>query len=269
MTDPAKPAPGLVPYAVNSPLWSDGAAKERFVSIPEGEKIHVLDCALEPTKCVDTGLGGSGGDDGHWQMPIGTVLVKSFSVKGQRIETRLFMRRSETAWKGFSYEWNEAGTEASLLPGAKERQLDGQVWHYPSRGQCLECHTKAGGRSLGPTTAQMNADYAYADGTMNQLAKFQALGLFDAAPKSMPAYPDPYGAAGTVEQRARSYLQANCAICHRPGGDFGSVDMRFTTDFADMKLCNEPSERDTQLVPEFRLVPTQPAESSLSRQASR
>ncbi len=270
MVDFTQPAPGLVPYRVNSALWSDGAVKHRFLKLPPGGKIHVLDCAVEPDECKAIGLGGSGADEGHWGMPVGTVLVKNFSVGGKRIETRLFMRRTARVWKGFSYEWNEAETEATLLgdeaalADGKDRQLTDQVWHYPGRGQCLDCHTDPAGRSLGPTTAQMKGDFPYADGTMDQIAKFEQLGLFDAPPKAIPAYPDPYGAVGTLEQRARSYLHTNCAICHRPGGEFSTVDMRFVTDLADMSLCNADSERDTGLVPAKRLVPTKPAESSLS-----
>ncbi len=265
MTDPSKPAPGLVPYSVNSPLWSDGASKERFVKVPAGMKIHALDCDVDTAECAAPAEGGSGADEGHWGMPVGTVLVKNFSIDGARIETRLLIRMAETTWKGFSYEWNDAGTEANLLADEKDKPVGSQTWHYPSPSQCLECHTKAGGRSLGPTTAQMDLDYDYADGTMNQIEKFASLGLFDATPKAIPAYPPPSGTA-SVEERARSYLQTNCAICHRPGGPLSDVDFRFITAFADMKLCNVPIERGTgdPLLPQVRLVPGMPGDSSLS-----
>ena len=271
MADPTKPASGLVPYAVRSALWSDGAAKERFMRIPDGAKIHVLDCAVEVDACKPPGLGGSGEDDGHWDMPVGTVLVKNFSIDGKHIETRLFMRRSAsnlTGWKGFSYEWNDAQTEANLLPDdatGKDKPVGNapQVWHYPSRSQCMDCHTRYAGRSLGPSTQQLNSDFAYADGTMNQIAKLTQLGLFEAAPKTMAGYPDPFGSDATLEQRARSYIQSNCAICHRPGGEFSSIDMRYTTAFADTKLC-EKIERDTGKVPDYRLTPGKPAESTMS-----
>lgn len=266
MADPSQPAPGLVPYSVLSALWSDGATKERFVRVPDGAKIHAVDCAVDVDACADPGTGGDGLDDGHWDMPIGTVLVKSFSIEGKRIETRLLMRRTSLIWKGFSYEWNEAGTEADLLSDdaeGKDKEVGaGQIWHYPSRSQCLECHTRYAGRSLGPSTRQLSSDYEYADGVMNQIEKFQQLGLFDAPPKALAGYPDPFG-AGTLEERARSYLQTNCAICHRPGGEFSTVDMRFGTAFADTNLCGQ-SERDTGLVPDYRVVPGEPESSALS-----
>jgi uncharacterized repeat protein (TIGR03806 family) len=267
MADPTQPAPGLVPYSVRSALWSDAATKERFVRIPDGMKIHAVDCTTDTELCGDPGTGGDGLDDGHWDMPIGTVLVKNFSIEGKRIETRLLMRRSTRAWKGFSYEWNDAGTEATLLPDAGEGKdkpvgTGTQVWHYPSRSQCLECHTQYAGRSLGPSTRQLNSDYPYAEGAMNQVAKFSELGLFDAPPKDLPGYPDPFG-TGTLEERARSYLQTNCAICHRPGGEFSTLDLRFDTPLADTGLCDK-SERDAGLVPEDRLVPGNPDESAIS-----
>ncbi|HYJ11699.1 MAG TPA: hypothetical protein VEX18_21900 [Polyangiaceae bacterium] len=263
MADPTKPAPGLVPYSVQSALWSDGAEKERFLRIPDGAKIHPVDCATEPDLCADPGSGGEGLDDGHWDLPIGTVLVKNFSLEGKHIETRLLMRRNSRTWKGFSYEWNDDGTEANLLPEGKNKPVGTgtQVWQYPSRAACLECHTQYAGRSLGPNTRQLNADHAYAEGTMNQVAKFTELGLFDVPPKDLPGYPDPYG-TGTLEERARSYLQTNCAICHRPGGEFSTVDMRFGTALAETNLCGA-SEHDESLAA-YRLVPGQPTLSSMS-----
>jgi uncharacterized repeat protein (TIGR03806 family) len=215
-------------------------------------------------------MGGTGEDDGHFQFPIGTVLVKSFSIEDKLIETRLLMRRTSMVWKGFSYEWNDDETEATLLedaefPMGKDKPVGSgaQVWHYPGRGQCLECHIRYAGRSLGPSTPQMNSDFAYADGTMNQLARLEQLGLFDASPKQLPGLPDPFG-TDPLEQRARSYMQTNCAICHRPGGEFSTVDMRFATPLADGALC-DVIERDMGTgVPLYRLVPGNPALSAMS-----
>ncbi len=265
MTDPTKPAPGLIPYDVTSPLWSDGAVKERFVFIPAGSTIHVKSCTTEPDTCMPPEMGGSGTDEGHWDMPVGTVLVKNFSVGGKRIETRLLMQRNATTWKGFSYEWNDEGTDATRLSAELDKDLGTQVWHYPSSSQCLECHTKGAGRSLGPSTPQMNKDFAYADGTMNQIEKFASLGLFDTAPAMIAGFPDPYGTA-PLEERVRSYFQTNCSICHRPGGTLSDIDFRFTTPYADMDLECAAIARGTgdPLLPQVRLVPGSPEESSLS-----
>ncbi len=266
MTNPTQPMPGFIPYSVRSPLWSDAADKHRFLRIPSGSKIHVVDCSspAEAAACADDSVGG---DDGHWQMPVGAVLVKNFSIGGTIIETRLVMRRSMTRWLFYGYEWNEAATEATLLPDddvGKARQVGTQTWQYPGRTQCAQCHTPGAGFSLGPSTPQLDSDFAYAEGTMNQVEKFAALGLLDAPPKDLPGYPDPSGAE-SLEARTLSYLQANCAICHRPTGEYSGMDMRWGTPLAAMKLC-ELSERDAGKngLPKYRVVPGNPEQSSMS-----
>jgi uncharacterized repeat protein (TIGR03806 family) len=263
--DPKLPAPSLIPYDVNSALWSDGAAKERYVSLPPGSKIGVKDCDVAPATCMPVEDGGTGEEEGHWDLPVKTVLVKTFLLDGKRVETRLLMRFATSTWLGFSYEWNDAETDATLLADFKDKPIGDQTWHYPSRSQCLECHTKAGGRSLGLTTRQLDRMHSYPDGAMNQVEKFVALGYLDAMPKALAAYPDPFG-AGPLEDRARSYLQTNCAICHRAGGTVSDVDLRYTTSFADTTLCNTMVIKGTgdPMLPQIRLVPGDPTMSNLS-----
>jgi hypothetical protein len=263
--DPKLPAPGLIPYSVNSALWSDAAAKERYVSLPPGAVITPKDCDLDPDSCLPVEEGGGGEDEGHWDLPVGTVLVKVFLLDGKRIETRLLMRFAGTTWIGFSYEWDDAETDATLLPDFKDKEIGSQTWHYPSPSQCLECHTKAGGRSLGLTTRQLDRDFDYPEGTMNQIEKFVELGYLTAMPKDLGAYPDPFGTA-PLEDRARSYLQTNCAICHRAGGTVSDVDLRYETSFAGTTLCNGAVIKGTgdPVLPQIRLVPGSPAESNIS-----
>jgi hypothetical protein len=114
-------------------------------------------------------------------------------------------------------------------------------------------------------TRQLDREYTYADGKMNQLDKFVALGFLDAKPKALTAYPDPAGTAA-LDTRARSYLQTNCSICHRAGGTISDVDLRFVTSFKDTKLCNQSVIRGTgdPKLPQIRLVPGKPDKSSLS-----
>jgi hypothetical protein len=264
-SDPKRPAPSLIAYDVNSPLWSDAAAKERYVSLPPGTKIGVKDCDVDPAKCAPIEDGGTGEEEGHWDLPVKTVLVKTFIIDGKRVETRLLMRFAATTWLGFSYEWNDEETDATLLADFKDKPVGDQTWHYPSRSQCLECHTKAGGRSLGLSTRQLDRMHPYPEGAMNQVEKFVALGYLDAMPKALDAYPDPFG-SGPLDQRARSYLQTNCSICHRAGGTVSDVDLRFTTSFADTTLCNGMVIKGTgdPLLPQVRLVPGSPETSNLS-----
>lgn len=266
MTEPSKPAPGLIPYTVRSPLWSDAADKHRFVRLPADGKIRVLDCSTQAAACSGD---SAGGEDGHWEFPPGTALVKNFAIEGKLIETRLIFRRSMTRWLFYGYEWNDAGTEATLLPDdtdGKDKPVGtaSQVWHYPGRQQCPQCHTAGAGFSLGPSTPQLNSDFAYADGSMNQLEKFKQLGAFETPPAAVTGYPDPAG-TDTVEKRALSYMEANCAICHRPAGEYAALDLRWGVAFDKTGLCL-PIDRDAENpdMPKTRLVPGDPTKSAIS-----
>lgn len=252
--DPRQPAPGLIPYDVASPLWSDGADKRRFLALPEGTRI------------------GAAMPD-HWDLPVGTVLVKTFLLGGRHIETRLLVRQNAFTWKGYSYEWNEAQTEATLLDdvvgGLKKPVPSGnggtQPWHFPSRAQCLQCHTIAAGVSLGPSATQLDGDFTYPTGiTSNQVDTLAHIGLFDGVPARAPALAAPHGAAAVAE-RARSYLHVNCAICHRPEGSFDGIDLRRDTPLAQTGLCNQPPTKGDLGVPgALRVVAGDPGRSLMS-----
>jgi uncharacterized repeat protein (TIGR03806 family) len=249
-SDPRSPAPGLIPYGVNSPLWSDGADKVRFMALADGTTIDV-------------------GDDGHFELPIGTVLMKTFRVGGKPVETRLLMRHDDGAWAGYSYEWLDDQSDALLLSSSKEKRLGGQTWHYPSRGQCLLCHNAAAGHSLGLELGQLDGDFVYVatKRVSNQLETLDHIGMFSArlGPRAVVAYPDPQGTA-PIDQRARAYLHANCSICHRPDG-LGIVDMdlRISRSLAETHTCNvEPTEGDLGVAGARRLVPGVPERSMLS-----
>jgi uncharacterized repeat protein (TIGR03806 family) len=248
-TDPTALAATVIPYEVASPLWSDGADKRRGLALPDGAKIHVNDCAAEPDACPE-----GTGDDGRWVFPVGTVMVKSFLFDGKLVETRLLVHAGADQWNGYSYRWNEEQTEATVNgPDRVDARFDTGArtvdWHYPSRLDCTTCHTKEGGFTLGPTTRQLNRSAGVLDQSApNQIDDFVARGLLDApvpapylAPLPTP-YPSQAGnppAGATVEARARSYLQANCAFCHRPDDYvFPNIDLRFGTPLAEMHVCN-------------------------------
>ena len=254
--DVKKPAAGLVPYGVNAALWSDGASKERWLAVPDGKSIGVSDV------------------DGDFDFPSGSVLVKTFSLGGKRIETRLFMRHDDGGWNGYTYEWLDDESDAVLLPAGKTKTVGMQTWTYPSRSDCVSCHTDAAGRSLGLELGQLNGEYTYpsTNRISNQLKTLDHIGMFD-KPLGKPvdqilAYPDPYGTAA-VDQRARAYLHSNCSNCHRPkGGGRGNMDLRFGTAFTDTKSCNViPEAGDIGVAGAMLFVPGNPAKSLLSVRA--
>ncbi|HEY0189974.1 MAG TPA: PQQ-dependent sugar dehydrogenase, partial [Kofleriaceae bacterium] len=228
-TDATKPAAGLIPYTVASPLWADGADKGRWLGLPDGKTITIT-------------------ADNDFDLPIGSVAVKEFAVGGVPIETRLFMRHADGGWAGYTYEWDADGKDATLLTGAKTKQIAaGRTWSYPSRSQCLQCHSQAAGGTIGLEVAQLNSDEVYTSTNRqsNQLATLDHIGVFTtplaADPSTLPKLVKPTGADGSVEDRSRSYLHANCAHCHRPGGGGqGTMDLRYANALANTKTCNAP-----------------------------
>jgi uncharacterized repeat protein (TIGR03806 family) len=234
-----QPAPGLVEYDVQSPLWSDGARKRRFLALPGQARI-----AFDATA--------------PWAFPVGTVLVKHFEIDlpagpPMRLETRVLMLRT-TGWQGVTYRWNGAGTDADLLqtggdvtfmaqpPGEAPRQ---QTWHFPSEAECYQCHTVAAGRVLGIHTRQLNRSFQYPLTADNQLRSWNHIGLFTTdigTAGQYGAFADPADPAASLAARARSWLAANCAQCHRPlGGTPVDLDLRFQTDPQDMHAISVAS----------------------------
>ncbi|MFI5316537.1 MAG: PQQ-dependent sugar dehydrogenase [Myxococcota bacterium] len=228
------PAPGLVEYDVNTPLWSDNAIKKRWLALPGTQHI-----GFSPSDA--------------WTYPVGTAFVKQFDLPTgpatrRHVETRVFLRQVDR-WVGYTYRWNAAQTDATLLTAAMDEALTvdtgagptQQTWHYPSPSECLGCHTAAAGRVLGARTVQLNRSFAYPGGSANELQAFgTCLGLFDTSispPLFYGSYADVTNTAETVGARARSYLAANCAHCHMPGGPApGGMDMRYQPLLGGMSL---------------------------------
>ncbi len=266
-------AKNAVYYEVNSPLWSDGAAKSRAFVLPAGGKIHVKDCEADAgdaslAECVaPNGIPNGPADTGKWVFPVGTVMIKNFMFNGKLVETRLFMHvdaatagviQNTSQWVGYNYAWNEAQTEATIVNNERLAvSFDaggpadaGEVqWNYPSWLDCITCHAP-GVDTLGPETDQMNREV---DGG-NQIDRFVAMGLFDDTAPQKPyaaAMVEPYanpslGLTGTpgatTEEEARSYLAANCGFCHRPDVNNFGFDLRYSLSFAQTALCNQPQQ---------------------------
>ncbi len=237
------PGDALIPYDVIVPFWSDGAGKRRWVSVPGDQKIK-----FAPT--------------GEWTFPAGTVFVKTFELATndldpgslRRLETRLLVRDRRGGVYGVVYKWRADNRDADLLAtnlseAISIRTATGvrtQTWYYPSRQDCLVCHTPLAGGVLGVKTRQLDRDFTFPSGvTDNQLRAWNHIGLFDTnlAGADLPNFPrlarldDP---AQSLETRARSYLDANCAQCHRPGGTVAYFDARYDTPLPRQNLINGP-----------------------------
>lgn len=240
------PASGFIEYDLQQPFWSDGALKRRWIAVPDGQTLTFA-------------------ATGAWVFPVGTVIVKHFElalIEGdpssqRRLETRLLVHRND-GWRGFTYRWNIAGTDADLLAGRELESLtvtlagggtEQQLYEYPSRTDCLACHTEAAGFVLGARTRQINSEYAYPAASDNQLRSWNNIGLFSTnigTPDSFDAFPALADTAVALERRARSYLAVNCAQCHQPsGGAPTNMDLRFDTVESAMNVFDvNPSAGD-------------------------
>ena len=218
------PSPGLVPYEVNLPFWSDHAIKRRWFVVPDGTSTFNWS-AEDP-----------------WTLPSGTVWVKHFDLElergnpstRKRIETRLLVKNDAGAY-GVSYRWNDEGTEAFLVGNTGEDfdlevTEDGspvtQTWRIPSRAECLICHTGPAGRALSFNTRQLNLEHDMLGFDGNQLDTLASQGFFANPPSEpglMPRHLRPDETDHSVEGRVRSYLAVNCGYCHMDGGTAGGA----------------------------------------------
>jgi glucose/arabinose dehydrogenase len=238
-----QPTAGVVPYEVNVPFWSDYAEKRRWFSLPQN---------------------GSFGFDAsnHWALPSGTIWIKQFDLdltRGdpqtrRRISTRLLVK-TESSVYGVTYKWNAAGTDAELVDGAGDTEAltitdehgfqRPQDWNFPSRLECKLCHSPQAGYALAFNTEQLNCPDPQTG--ENQIEAFARQGVLSGLTVSSPELPALASATNksfSTEYRVRSYLQANCAQCHRPGNPIITRwDARFHTPIHEKELLN------TQVIP--------------------
>ena len=213
------PADGIIPYALNSALFTDYAFKARFIKIPEGKQaVYNADEVLD--------------------FPEGTVLIKNFYYPAdfskpendlRILETRLLIKEANE-WKTLPYIWNDEQTEAYLNVAGKSipvewKHTDGQLrkinYAVPNMNQCKGCHLRGDKvMPIGPSARQLNGDYRFAEGNQNQLLYWQSHGLLNGLAdieqvSKLAAYEDQ---RVSVNERARAWLEINCAHCHRADG---------------------------------------------------
>ena len=240
------PYAGLIPYLPNTPLWSDGALKTRYFAVPNSG------APFTPNEQI------SFAPTGTWTFPAGTVFVKTFELQTnqadptsiRRLETRLLVRDINGAVYGVTYKWRPDNSDADLLTASSNENIAittpsgsvTQTWYYPSPSDCLMCHTPAANYVLGVNTRQLNGNFTYTNGvTDNQLRAINRLGLFypaidEASISNYEQLSSITNPLASFETRARSYLDANCAQCHQPGGTGPSFDARFDTPLTNQDL---------------------------------
>lgn len=282
------PAAGLIPYSVNAPLWSDGAEKERFLALPGDTQIQ-FDSVVYPHGPTYADVG--------WRFPDGSVLVKTFALDMEagnpatrkRLETRILQHRKMPGnddeygaqyWYGYTYIWSDDQTDAELAPAEgvdrtftiRDPKAEGgqreQAWRFPSRAECALCHTMASKYVLGVTTLQMNKLHDYGNGIVaNQLTVLNDLKVFDKPlpkpPAELPRLVEYHDSTASKPLRARSYLHANCAHCHRQwGGGNAEFELHASIPLTATKAVNvRPGQGTFQLNDPRVIVPGDPDRS--------
>jgi uncharacterized repeat protein (TIGR03806 family) len=227
-TDPREGVAGSLPYDLTTPLFSDYALKYRIVYLPPG---------TSATYHADL----------PFQFPVGTIIAKSFtfandlrdvSLGEDVVETRLLIHRA-SGWEGLPYIWLPDTSDAVLAPeggtapvgwidlAGNPRSTD---YHVPGMSQCAFCHFGFGDDPIGPKARLLNRPYPYPGGSANQLDHWTTIGALTGAPPSgsaprLPVWDDTMD--GTLEQRAKAYLESNCHHCHNPDGRAAFTDLDF------------------------------------------
>jgi putative heme-binding domain-containing protein len=275
------PAEGVVPFSINAAQWCDGATAERFVALPGTGSI-----AWHPK---DIEIPGSMFSR-RFVFPGNAVLARTFTLElergkpasRKRIETQL-LHYDGKQWRGYSYAWNDAGTDAELVPAegqektfvvrdpqlpAGKREVD---WSFAARAQCMVCHTPWAQTTLAFNVAQLNRG--------DQLQRLESTGVLrrvDGKNKPLPPLTaaelakqptlcDPTDAKKDLNLRARSYLHANCGHCHRFGGG-GSVDLELHAflDQKRMKAIDVAPHQGSFDLPDAKIIaPGKPDQSTL------
>jgi uncharacterized repeat protein (TIGR03806 family) len=264
-SNPLKPNQRVVPYELNTPLFSDYASKYRTIWMPEGKS------------AVYKG-------DEVFDFPLGTIITKTFAFpdettgKERLIETRLLVRGAD-GWKALPYVWNESQTEAVLEIAANPVELSFKdpagrahriTYSIPNQNECAQCHERDKTLlPIGPKPRNLNREYAYPGGAANQLDRWTKLGYLAGAPAAAevpkaPVWDDPK--TGTLEARARAYLDNNCAHCHQPGGVAGYTGSWLRYDERDPRRLGyfkPPNSAGYTGGRPFDIVPGRPQDSIL------
>jgi hypothetical protein len=257
LATPSRPVPhtGLIPFDVVSELWSDGAKKRRYIGLPDG-------------------MGMTLAANGSWLAPVGTLIIKQFDLETspgdpstrRPIETRFLVNDAALGWQGFTYRWNVAGTNATLLGDGAFTvawSMDDGSQHshlYPSRAHCRSCHHASMGPLLGVRSEQLARWVDYDGVIADQLTTLAALGVAPVA--SAQPFVSAHDPGEPVDRRMRGYMAGNCAHCHNPQY-LNIKDLRFSTPLAQTRLCDSitPGSPSTSRV--YQLVTTRPGMPAL------
>jgi len=262
-----KPTTGVLPYEPISSLFSNYAKKSRFIWLPDGS------------------IGTYNGDANNIELPVGSVIIKTFYYDNVLpdntrviIETRLMIRKQE-GWTFAEYFWNEEQTEAFLdvqgdggfkylswMQDGEQRDIN---YRMPSGSECFTCHkSNTTNEPIGIKPQSLNGTFSFADGVQNQLQKWIEVGyLQDNLPSNINTVVDYTDTSQDLETRVRSYVDINCASCHRDEGHCNYRPMRFAFSennlLENLGLCVTPDQLLENLSPDQKLIKPGDLENSV------
>jgi uncharacterized repeat protein (TIGR03806 family) len=284
---------GVVPYELNTPLFTDYAHKLRTIWMPKG-----VSAKYSPTDTFDFPVGTIISKTFFYPLPKGearnaTDIARTYDTSrdfaGQGlnlanvhlVETRLLVRRKD-GWVAIPYVWNADQTEALLARTGDVQALtlvsdDGSRENFnyvvPDQSQCVSCHahdwTTRALQPIGPKARHLNRDYRYADGDENELAHLVRVGYLTGAPAPADAprnanWMDPHA---SLDARARAYLDINCGHCHNPKGAANTTGLTLditTPEDRHIGLCKPPTAAGQGTGDHlFDIVPGHPDDSIL------
>lgn len=264
------PKPGVIPYEVNAPQTAGEARIRRWIAVPGDGR--------DPDSATDRIEIAA---DGAWKFPTGTVSVQHFdlpvvknnSQHWQPVETRVLVRTAGGGVYALSYKWNAAGTDAELVrepevQAVTVREADGstheQSWQFLDRQTCLACHNANAGFILGVNARQLNRER----NGHNQLLDLSDDGYFrqplnESEIAAVGKLIAPHDADAPLDLRARSYLDANCAACHREGGAHSKYFAEFDRTANPAALSIKPTQGDFGIADAQIIAPGDPFRSVL------
>jgi len=247
------PAPGVYPYEVAEGMWQDGATAKRFIALPGPSSIQTSIRRRPDGTIANLTV--------TW--PKNTVLTRTLELAGKKVESQLLHYDGE-AWNGYTYRWNGQGNDAELV---EANGISTPDWQFHGRGECARCHNNWSGFALGFQPQQLTTISG-----QSASASAVSLGLTDPAFfEQTTARLTPPGPAATVDTRARAWLHANCAHCHRRNGG-GSVPIMVNVELSltETKLLDESPLRGEFGLPNAKVItPGAPERSVLLNRVMR
>jgi uncharacterized repeat protein (TIGR03806 family) len=238
------PEDGVIPYQLASSLFTDYALKKRFVWLPSG---------LKGTYIADNKI---------IELPVGAALIKTFYYDNVQpsgvtkiLETRIMIKKS-TGWIFAEYVWNEEQTEATLqmdgsnipISWSQNGTIKSANYRIPSALECLTCHkTNNNPIPIGIQPQNLNNNYTYTSGTFNQLQHWISKGILENnLPANIVSTIDYKDSSKSLRERLRSFLDINCAHCHRENShcDYRPLRLAYSETILpeNMGICVTPDE---------------------------